>query len=718
MKKILALVAIGLVTTPLFAGEVRTWTDSQGREVTAEMVGMRSGKVLLKLEGGRTVEFPVNLLSPDDQKFIEKNAPIDAGTAALTIDKMVMEKLKSSYSEIKAEIAKTKADTSMPAVDKAKKLEDLDFLMRMTWPTDPTTDEQFVRRIYLDIAGRIPTYEEVTTFLNDRSDSATKRTQLIDDLLDSEAFVSNFFNYMSDLLRVRDGIGLNGINGLNARAYVDWTKDQIRQNRPWDEWVYEMLTAQGYYWDNPATGYLLTDIGMELCNLSNTFTVFTGTEITCAQCHDHPFEEVYQMDFYRMAAFFGSVDLRNRGGANDEMASSARSKLKEYQAEWKEMNKDKERMPRFDQRLQDMMNSYSYYQNDKDQEGGSKPQQKLPHDYKYDDAQPNEMVSPATYFGEIVELEDHPNARTAFAKWMTSKEHPRFTINIVNRLWRQAFGLAQIEPVYNIPGHLDGQAQNYELLLYLEQVMKSMDYDIKGFLRVLYNTETYQRQANPYSPTLAQIDKGEYHFPAPVLRRMSAEQIWDSMVALTIPNPEGPQRRVLEEYREIMNRDWSNISFKQAQEIRDKFSKMGNLEMMDDDSQMMNMMGNDRRGDMMARASEQSLPARVGSILYAFGQSDKLLIENSNLVGSVPQVMMMLNGKFTNETMSKDGTYLVENAKGAKNQSDGVEIAFLSILSRRPSSEELQTAKNLVNGEDYSDLIWALLNTREFMFIQ
>ena len=81
--------------------------------------------------------------------------------------------------------------------------------------------------------------------------------------------------------------------------------------------VKEMITAKGKIWDNPAAGYLMTDTGMRLCNLSNTFTVFLGTEITCAQCHDHPFEEIYQADFFKLATFMGQTE--ERGGGNNMM---------------------------------------------------------------------------------------------------------------------------------------------------------------------------------------------------------------------------------------------------------------------------------------------------------------------------------------------------------------------------------------------------------------
>jgi len=695
--------------------ESRTWTDVQGRTVNAEMIGFKGGAVVLKLDSGKEIHFPFANLSPADQQFVRDNAPRDPATAAADIDKLVMDKLKSSYQEIVAQLEKAKADTTMPRADKVKKVEELEFLKRMTWPTERTTDEQFVRRIYLDVAGRIPTYQETVAFLNSRSKD--KRAELIDQLLNSEAFVSNFFNYASDLLRIREGLSLNGTRGVRSEAYYDWTKDQIRANTPWDKWVFSMLTAQGQFWENPATGYMLTDTGMQLCNLSNTFTVFAGTEITCAQCHDHPFEEVYQMDFFKMAAFFGGLDLRKSQGV--ESAKAAQDQLRAYQAEFRQKNAGKTPMPRFDQGLQELLGSYGYVQGDRDEGGKMVPTVPLPHDYKYDDAEPNAQVKPAAYFGELVDLEKYPNARQAFATWLTSKENPRFTINIVNRLWKQVFGLGQIEPVYNIPGHLDGQAQNYDLLKYLEQLMKDLNYDVKGFLRVLYNSQTYQREACHFSPTMAQVDKGEYHFAAPVLRRMSAEQLWDSMVALTVTQPEAAKNRVLEQYQEFMNRDWSKISLDEALKLRQEFSRLGGVsaDMMESSSEdMMAMKAGGGAG--FIRASEQRMPAPVDTMLYAFGQSDKLLIENANRVGSIPQVMMLLNGDMTNKTMSRKETAVVRNAAEAKNQKDAVNVIFLSILNRRPTGDEEKTATKLVRGEDYTDLIWALLNTREFMFVQ
>ena len=699
--------AVLFQTSLLAEEESRTWTDNQGRKVTAAMTGFdfNTGMVKLKLDDGRAIDFPYARLSEKDRGYVQENAPANPAEASRRIDQMVWEKLKSANVEIKARYAEINAKTDMAPAVKKKELEDLIFREKMTHPTKKTTDEQFLRRVYLDIAGRIPTYEEADRFL--RNSDKFKRGKLIDELLDSEAFVSHFFNYLSDLLRVRDGISMGGFANLKSGAYADWIKDQIRADRPWNELVTELITAEGYYWDNPATGYYLTDYGMELCNLSNTFTVFTGTEITCAQCHDHPFEEVYQMDYYKMAAFFGN--MRYETPSQPQLAKVLGEKRKAFGAAAKKQEKDA-------RGINTILDSYKFKLGDvKDNSI------RLPHDYKYDDADPSSAVQPATYFGKMVDLEKFDSPREAFADWLISEDNPRFTVNIVNRLWKHVFGLGQIEPVDNIPGHLDGQAQNYELLKYLESLMESVDYSMKDFLRVLYKTETYQRQACKHSPTLAMIDQGEYHFPAPILRRLSAEQFWDSMVAMSVANPEAKQNRILEDYREIMNTDWAEMDFNAALNVANRFNNLGKGGGM-----MSN--NNNRKKDPTAnmlrvRASEMPLPAPVGHFLYSFGQSDKQFIENANKDGTIPQVMMLLNGTITNKVMSSGNRSLVQIARETGDRDDGIEVCFLSILSRYPRSPERDAAEKLVRGgqgntADYSDLIWALLNTHEFMFIQ
>ncbi len=301
-----------LLTFSVLAEDLRTWTDHRGRQVQATFDGVengRSGKLVrLKLTNGTLRSYPLAQLSDADRAWVKDHLPYDPRDAARQIDQLVRENLRRVNQEIRVRQTKVARDREMHREDRLKRLEELVVLEEMSRPTERTTDEQFVRRVYLDIAGRIPTYEEALRFLD--SEEREKRYRLIDELVDSEAFVSHFFNYTSDLLRIRSEITPNGIPGLQGRAYMDWMKDQLRARRGWDTIVTELMTAEGTLWENPAVGYLYTDYNMLLCNVSNTFTVFMGTEIACAQCHDHPFEEVYQMDFFKVAAFFGNLEYR------------------------------------------------------------------------------------------------------------------------------------------------------------------------------------------------------------------------------------------------------------------------------------------------------------------------------------------------------------------------------------------------------------------------
>ncbi|MCB1077170.1 MAG: DUF1549 domain-containing protein, partial [Verrucomicrobiae bacterium] len=443
---IFALLGLSLAISSAFA-ESRTWTDTQGRTVDAEFLGTEGAGpatvVKLKRADGQTFNFPIGNLSEADRLFVQSHLPKDPSALAAEIDKLVLNKMKESYYGLQKQLAELPQRTDLDAALKQKEKEKIERELEMCQPNQLTSDEQFLRRIYLDVAGRIPTYKEAEKFL--ASSDRNKRAALIDELLNSEAFVMHLFNYYSDLLRIRDGVVMMGNNTLKVDPYVEWVKASIRNDKPFNQMVKEMLTAEGQIWDNPAAGYLMTDDGMRLCNLSNTFTVFLGTEITCAQCHDHPFEEIYQMDFFRLASFMGQTETR--GGRNDMMGGgNYRGEVDRMSKILKDAGKLRPNQNQ-DQQLGQIVGTYSYNVNDRDSNAV-----KLPHDYKYDDGEPNAPVKPGAYFGETVDLEKYKNPREAYADWMVSPSNPRFTINLVNRLWKQCFGVAQIEPVFNIPG--------------------------------------------------------------------------------------------------------------------------------------------------------------------------------------------------------------------------------------------------------------------------
>jgi len=734
MNKTQSLIAaaVALLIPLAVEAEPRTWTSADGKSLEAEFSGTTgagaTAAVKLKMADGKIINYPLAKLSESDRLFVKGNLPTDPAALAAAIDNLVINKAKESYGELKIEYAKLPEKTDLTNAEKAKRKEEIEREMQMCAPNDITNDNQFLRRIYLDVAGRIPTFDEAEAFLGDRSD--TKRSDLINTLLDSDAYVMRMYNYYSDLLRIREGVVMMGNGNLKVDPYMEYIKNSIREDKPFDDMVREMLTATGKIWDEPAAGYIVSDSGMRLCNLSNSFTVFMGTEITCAQCHDHPFEEVMQMDFFKMAAFMGETETRGGGGGSMMMSGG------DYRSELARMNKVLKDAGKLgnnretDQNLGQWLGTHRTQVTDDGSNAVT-----LPHDYKYDDGEPEMAVKPSTYFGSIVKVEEYDSPRHAFADWMVAPDNPRFTINTVNRFWKIAFGLAQIEPVYNIPGHLDGQAQNYELLTFLEEMMKDLDYSVKDFFRVLYNSKTYQREAETMSPSLTQIDKGTYHFPGPILRRMSAEQIWDSLVTLTTPNPEEVIRRGAESYKQVMDVD--PASLKSADDI------MGWKEQWSKASKLVKYGGSGDAvskddyvdGEMMFRASELRQPMQAGHFLRMFGQSDKQLIENQFAGGSSPQVMALLNGKITNAVLTSPDAYLIkEIANGRGSKRDKIEKIFLSVLGRYPSSEEKSMAqsgmraktdrgmsdkeKEEEEAQAIGNVIWALVNTREFMFIQ
>ena len=306
--------ALFLIASSAF-GQMREWTSLDGRKLQAEFIGTsgagNTANVKLRLGDGREILYPVSKLSEADRVFVKGSLPSDPAALAAEIDKLVINKMRESWHGLQKDLADLAKNKELPYKDKIKRKEEIDREIEMCTPNPMSSDSQFMRRIYLDIAGRIPTYDEAIRFLNDRSSG--KRAALIDELLDTDAFSMRMYNFFSDLLRVREGIVMMGNGDIKADPYIEWIKQCMKEDKPYDQMVRDMLTATGKIWDNGATGYLISDSGMRLCNLSNTFTIFLGTEITCAQCHDHPFEQVKQIDFYRMASFMGQTETRGSG---------------------------------------------------------------------------------------------------------------------------------------------------------------------------------------------------------------------------------------------------------------------------------------------------------------------------------------------------------------------------------------------------------------------
>jgi hypothetical protein len=785
-----------------------TFTLSDGTSLEGKFVKFENREVYIKTSDGKIEQVPFSGLAQKTQdeliKLHKKNQAAKKAkyNAAPKKDESVLKARPTP----KREPAKSVTETPLPEIKAVSSK--IDQLLQQGYKENGVTalpqanDETYLRRAYLDIIGRNPSHDEAKAFLADNSKD--KRTHLVDTLLDSQGYNSHTYIWWADLLRLKDRFPGGAGNYGGPVAYVKWVKDAIQANIPYDQFVRELLTPEGYSWNNGAVGYYMRDSGMPLDNMSNTVQVFLGTQMVCAQCHNHPFDKWTQMEYFQLAAYTYGIHTRvNSPVRNKAQAEMKNLYLEKLDKEGIERNSKEAR-----QAEQDLRRSFGRASQEIFKPLGYGVQEydnrhlQLPHDYQYTDAKPKDRVEPATLFGNGIDLSKFEARKDAYADWMTSPENPRFTKVIANRLWKLAMGRGLIEPVDDIRD--DTVASNPALMDYLEKQMVAFNYDMKQFLRAIYNTEAYQRES--FTGELSTID----HFPfqGPVLKRLSAEQIWDSLVTLALPDPDNRKAsfskaqsklEAFGKYEQILNsktptevvsmiKDGAkmekemNEKMRELQEeilvaqkdedlaklrdLRKEYGKIrrtmetnymliatGGVDIMEGGKSMgmtyYDRMEPDAEDETykgfsrnIVRASELPNPAPAGHFLQEFGQSDRELIENANDEATIPQVLTLLNGQQFLSLLVKRSP-LAAAIEAAESNEGKVRAIYLAILNRQPDAEELaaclaladthpntltkvkltpdQIKKLKANKSGYlaapwSDIIWAVLNTQEFLF--
>lgn len=741
-------------------------------------------------------------------------------------------------------------------------------------PNAEISDQQFVRRAYLDIVGRVPLIEEADRFVESRNaedDSSDHRARLIEELLRSEGHVSHSFNFWADILRLTRRLSIGGFESENA--YRLWIKDAVRANKPFDQFARELVGARGYVWDNGAIGYYVRDGQAPLENMAHTVRIFLGVRMECAQCHDHPFDRWTRKDYYSMAAFSYSLhpfryDRSNfddwiqrnyKQYAEDHKQAVGRDDfpLIRHETELRNYTDNAERFAKLLDKLQlsedefhrlakiarqtyeaylqkryageRALLNYAYKPLRAIHNGPINRPLTLPHDYQYDDGAPGDPVVPAFMFGDQVDVETlDGDPLDAYTAWLTSRKNPTFTKIIANRLWKRVFGHGLFEPLDDYTE--DTEASDPQLLAYAEKLMQDLNYDTRAYLEILYNTRAYQRAASADQHSMGQ----PYYFAGPLLRRMTAEQAWDSVVTLTIPDADFYQpklaqtlrmiQRQKDVYHDLENRPrdeyvemaesltklYQEISPQQEEAKRQMFSarEQGDREAAlkaqerfsqltsqlreavqecfhtdrkDDSSDLVSrrvaadtpmmgtamqaggmMSGSETRSSLptsrlpapkpivppeglddealaawekfekhskknfqhltskMARASELESPEHPTHFLRQFGQSDRQLIENSSQGASIPQALYLLNGEVA-ETLANPYSVLGRKVFQASEPQQRIETIFRGLLSREPTADELAICLDEYTASGDQGVhatIWAVLNTKQFLFIE
>lgn len=332
-------------------------------------------------------------------------------------------------------------------------------------PSPLSSDEEFVRRVYLDVIGTLPKIAETRAFLADSDPQ--KRAKLIDSLLERPEYVDFWTYKWADLLRVnRETLTEKGM-----WSFYSWLREQVASNRPWNELVHEVLTSTGSTFSNgPANFYRTSNTPEDLTETVSQ--AFLGIRVGCAKCHNHPFEKWTQADYYSFANLMSRVSKKKGEHPSDLIISVANTG---------EINFPKT----------------------------GKPLPPAPYDY---------APVPANYGDD---------RRAYLADWLTDGKNEYFSRSIVNRIWRHYMGRGLIEPVDDL--RATNPASNEPLMSYLTGELVRSKFDLKGLMRQMLNSRTYQLTSRP----LPENKKDDRLYSRYLVRRLTAEQLLDAISEVT-----------------------------------------------------------------------------------------------------------------------------------------------------------------------------------------
>ena len=347
----------------------------------------------------------------------------------------------------------------------------IDGHLQATWkklglnPAPLVGDGEFLRRVYLDLIGTLPTPDEIRAF--HKSTDPGKRTKLVDQLLERSEYVDYWALKWGDLLRAhRRALGEKGL-----ASFSTWLKNSLRGNRGMDQFVRELLLAQGnLYAHGPVAFYFVDQTPEDLAE--TTAQIFLGIRMQCAKCHHHPFEAWSQEDYYGLAAFFARIQRKDtkeegRYGGAQSIRMAATGQVKHPGT--------------------------------------------------------GQVISPR-WLGQTTEkTPDALDPRQPLADWLTSGANPYFARNLVNRTWGYLFGRGLIEPIDDL--RATNPPTHPELLEALTKDFVARGFDMKHLLRTICNSRGYQL-ASELSPTR---DADGMFFTHRRPRRLPAEVLLDAV---------------------------------------------------------------------------------------------------------------------------------------------------------------------------------------------
>jgi len=369
-------------------------------------------------------------------------------------------------------------------------------------PASPQADAaEFLRRVSLDIIGRIPTLERAVAFLE--SKDPDKRSRLIDDLLASREYAQHFATLWRNRIAPP-----NPVNPAKGKGGTDrfgpWLAEQFQRNRGWDQIVTDLVTAEGDIQKVPQTSFLMANSEnfrpQPNMVAAATTRLFLGVRLSCAECHDHPFASWRQADFWGTAAFFSRLRNSSRKGPPFILTEQT----------------DPNPMPPAQgepARIQQAPGGAIVIPEVAGKSAGK-------------------VVKARFLGGKEFELAEGP-MRPTFAAWLTSAENPFFAPAYVNRLWGQLLGRGFVNPVDDFRD--DTPPSHPDLLKLLAGEFRASGYDCQHLIRCICNSKTYQRTSRP----LPGNESDRELFSRMAVKTLSPEAFCDSLAALQAVNKSG-----------------------------------------------------------------------------------------------------------------------------------------------------------------------------------
>jgi hypothetical protein len=488
-------------------------------------------------------------------------------------------------------------------------------------PSAKAGDAEFVRRVFIDTIGTLPTPQETREFLADQS--LDKRDRLIDSLLARGEYVDYWTYRWADVFLVSGRL----LRPDAMKAYYDWLREQVERNTPWDVLARLVVTAKGESTKEGAVNFYSVHQEPETM-AENVSQAFLSLSIGCAKCHNHPLEKWTNDQYYSFANLFARVRAKGWGGDS--------------------RNGDGKRTV------------YVEPRGDLIQPRTGKPQ------------------PPAPLDGRPIAADSVDDRREQLADWLTSPDNPYFTKAIANRVWAAFFGVGLVNSVDDM--RVSNPPSNPALMDALASFLVEHQYDLKALMRVILQSETYQRT----SASLPENKDDRKHFSHYFPRRMMAEVLHDAIAGIT--------------------------------DVPGTFNK---IELTDGSTQDTKFYPKGTRALQLFDSSVASY------FLKTFGRNERAITcecERSE-TPSMVQVLHLANGNTLNDKLSSKDCRITGIAGAGHDTAKLVDEVYLRCLARFPTRREKQKLSAVFKETPakerrlaVEDLFWALMTSREFLF--